>query len=1103
MIPGISGSLLSSDALERVIPGALRGRLGESERDQARLAMRRWYAGARDLFGPTAPARAVFDGIGAPLAAHLGYRPLSLGWTDRSYRVLLEAAGAPAAVMLVTAWGQDLSSAWREAVTQGIGHDLRWCFCLSGPLLRVADSRRTYSRRFLEFDLQFALDDLAAFAALWGLLRAEAMAPRDQEPDPLLDRAVVLSEQHRAAVRASLQQGVEEALAHLASAFAIAARGRRSRRTAGIAPQAAFDESLIVVYRVLFLLFAEARGLVPNWHPVYKESYTIESLRPAVEQVTSPRGLWESLQAIARLAHRGCRAGSLTVPPFNGPLFSPGGAPLADALPLDDSVVRKAVLALTTRPARDGRERIAYADLGVEQLGGVYERLLDFAPGGDAPVRSERRKATGSFYTPRSLTEYLVRRTLAPLVRDASPEQILALRVLDPAMGSGAFLVAACRYLASAYESALLREGGIAPSDIGHAERAQFRRAVAQQCLFGVDVNPMAVQLGRLSLWLATLAADRPLTFLDHHLRAGNSLIGASPADVERRPPPGSPGRGGLSPLPLFPADQLEHALGAAIALRLAIATGPGDTLQQVRSKEQALARLQREDSPLIRWRELADLWCSGWFRDPERRRVFRAAFGALRDRVLTGTSTLPPHTADALMRESRALAEAHRFFHWQLEFPEVFFDASAQPLERSGFDAIVGNPPWEMLRGDRGDSDSRDRARVEAGRLAEFARSSGTYALQGTGHVNLYQLFLERALTLVRRNGRLGMILPAGFAIDHGAGPLRRSVLDRTRLDTFAGFENRDGVFPIHRSLRFLLVTGTTGEPTTSLPARFGLRRPDDLDGLPDIGADPAAIRLTRSFLQRAGGPQSAIPDIRAGGDLSIVSALTARVPALGSADGWNVTFGRELNATDDRRHFVDRGPGVQVIDGKHVSAFVADLSQSRLRIPDRVAARLAGGRGAHLRPRLAYRDVSSPANRRTLIAAIVPAGALTTHTLFCLREPLDLESQQYLCGMLNSFVADYFVRLQVGTHVTAALIDRLPVPKPPRDSAGFKLVAAEARRLERAPQDLDALARLQAGAARLYELDASQLRHVLRSFPLLDPAVRAAVGGAYGIDS
>ena len=175
----------------------------------------------------------------------------------------------------------------------------------------------------------------------------------------------------------------------------------------------------------------------------------------------------------------------------------------------------------------------------------MYESVLDYEPAYADSRRDrillrrggDKRKSTGSFYTPQTLTDYVVRRTLHPLIEGASADRILQLRVLDPAMGSAAFLVSACRYLARAYERALIRDGALAETDIDEAERAMFRRLVARQCLFGADLNPTAVQLARLSLWLATLASGKPLTFLDHHLVCGNSLIGASPIDIARQPP--------------------------------------------------------------------------------------------------------------------------------------------------------------------------------------------------------------------------------------------------------------------------------------------------------------------------------------------------------------------------------------------------------------------------------------------------------------------------------------------------------------------------------------------------------------------------------------
>jgi hypothetical protein len=1109
MIPGITGSLLSSDALEREIPDVLREHLDERGADAVRRRISAWHRDLRTQLGPSAAARAVFDRLAAPLFSRLGYRILPVGSTGDLFRGLLQSDGAPVAVLLVTGWGHDISAAWREAVTHGIGYGVRWSLCLSGPLLRVMDSVRTYSRRHLEFDLQLTVDNERAFAVLWGLLRAAAMAGPPGHPHSVLERAIEISERHRAAIRNSLQSGVHDALQHLLTAF-VTARARPSRRLRPCPAlheplQDSFQESLVVVYRILFLLFAEARGLVPHWHPVYRDGYTIESLRGPVEMLPRPRGLWETLQAMARLAHRGCRAGSLRVPPFNGRLFSPAHAPLADTLPLDDGAVRQALLSLTTRPARYGRERIAYSDLGVEQLGGIYERLLEYEPAaerrvtGPALVPAERRRATGSFYTPRSLTEFLVRRTLAPLVHDAAPDRILALRVVDPAMGSGAFLVAACRYLAGAYELALVRESGISASEISDADRAEFRRAIAQRCLYGVDVNPMAVQLGRLSLWLATLAADKPLTFLDHRLRAGNSLVGVSPADIGRQPYANRTRRHAAA-LPLFPADDFDRAIGSAIEIRAEIATGPGDTLEQVRAKERALAALVDERSKLTAWKQVGNVWCAGWFCPARDGARLRSAFTALTDRLLKGTCPLPDQTVDPLLDGARRTADRERFFHWSFEFPEVFYDAKSQRWGSSpGFDAIIGNPPWEMLRGDRGDVTARSTARAAASQLSEFSRSSGIYRLQSGGHANLYQLFLERALALVRPNGRLGLLLPWGLTTDQGCAHLRRALMDRTEVDTFVGVENRDGLFPIHRRLKFVLMTATAGGRTSMLPCRFGVRRADALDALPDMGRDPNALPAARALLERVSGPQLAIPEVRSREDVGILTSVAFTIPALGDLDGWNVHFGRELNATEDRKHFTTAADGIPILDGKHITPFAVDASAVRFRMPAQLASRLLDPARTYGRERLGYRDVASATNRLTLIASVIPKGMLTTHTLFCLKEHLDLDAQLFLCGIFNSFAANYLIRLRVSTHVSASIVDRLPVPKPAADSIWYREVVRLAAELRREPRNSAAVARLNGLVAHVYGLRQPQLQHLLDTFPLIPRAERDAAIAAF----
>ena len=1109
----MSGSLLSHEAMLRSCTTL--GRATGDEVARARKRVRAWHVPLRAVLGPASGPRQVFDRIAAPLAAELGYRVIGSGrdpHTDGDPAAVLEAEGTPVAVLLATAWGQDPSSIWRQAVRSGLGHGLRWCWCVNGPALRVIDADRAYAKRFAEFDLAMTLDDDAAFEVFWRLLCAARAGGDASTP---LDLAVQISERHRADVRASLQHGVQAALTHLVRAFTMASP-RRARHAVPV------NESLIVIYRVLFLLFAEARGLVPRWHPIYRDSYTIESLRDPVERLSRPHGVWETLQAIARLAHRGCRAGALRVTPFNGRLFSPAAAPLADSLPLDDAEVRQALLALTTRAGRDRRERIAYADLGVEQLGGVYERLLDFeeedtdaelklratrtgAPDAGLKLRATntRRKATGTYYTPRSLTEYLVRRTLAPLTESASAEAILSLRIVDPSMGSGAFLVASCRYLATAYEHALLREGALMPGDVDHRDRASFRRTIAQRCLFGVDVNPMAVQLGRLSLWLATLAADKPLTFLDHHLRSGNSLLGASPADMIRQPPPlrGREARPG--DLPLFPLDDLHDALASAVGPRLAIADEPGDTLEQVRAKERALSQLAGGDAAIARWQRAADLWCAGWFLDV---RPSHRAYAAAMDAATHGTRSLPGHLVQPLLDQALAVAERERFFHWTLEFPEVFHSADAAPLVNPGFDAVVGNPPWEMLRADPSTRSGRAPSTSSGqggqptapARLTGFARASGLYPLQGGGHGNLYQLFVERGLALLRRGGRMGLVLPSGFATDHGCAGLRRHVLERTAVDTFVTIENRDAIFPIHRGVKFLLLALTRGATTATVPCRSGIRSTDTLDRLPDRGADPLTVRIPQALIARLSGEQLAVPELKSEHDLQVAAQVAFGIPALGDTAGWSVHFGRELNATDDRPSFTEDARGLPVIEGKQLRPFAVDLDAARFRMLEETAAALLGPRRAYARARLGYREVAASTNRITLIAAVVPAFVVTTHTIFCLKEALDEDAQYFLCGMFNSFVANYLVRLRVGTHVTAAIIDRLPVPRPAPHSTAFRRIADLARQLARRHEP-DPAAKLQAAAARLYGITDAGFAHVLTTFPLVSEAERAAALAAF----
>jgi hypothetical protein len=1043
MPAGLSGHLLSSSFLDHRLEHA----------DPVDVLLRRRYLIVRrraSTLGPASSLRTLFDAVAVPLVETLGFGAPrdAVRVADMlvsTIRIGADAQRVPAIALFVVAWGERLEVPAHMSARQATLRSAQWCLIFNGTHLRLSDASRPYSRRFVEFDLDTVADDEAAFSAFWYVMRRLPYELRQLIDD---------SERHGADVCRSLEAGVLAASADVLTALVWPSSNLAD----------SFEQALTIVYRILFLLFAEARGLVPVWHQVYRDSYSIAGL---VDQAThasasSANGLWDALRAIARLAHAGCLAGDLRVTPFNGRLFAPSSAPLAERRGLDDVAAQRALIALTTRRAADGRarERIAYRDLGVEQLGTVYETLLDYEPRLHAARYAQRgtrhrvvslergsgiRKNTGTFYTPQSIADYLVRRTLEPLVRDAPPHRI------------------------------------------------------AERCLYGVDVNPMAVQLARLSLWLATLAADRPLTFLDHHLQVGDSLLGTWMSMLARAPERRRKTSGrDSSTLALFEPTEMRPALAAALPLRFSLES-VNETLADVKAKEQALAMLGRRETELSRWKRVADLWCA-CFLGSDGGSIPASAFCDLSDAVLSGAGALPRSMQQRYLEQAASATRARRLFHWELEFPEVFFGADGGRRDNAGFDAVIGNPPWDMIRADAGPADSRAQARADLEPILRFTRDSGVYSAQSHGHANRYQLFTERALALARRGGRIGLVLPSGLALDHGSAPLRRRLLTECDMDALVSLDNQRGIFPIHRSVQFLLVTATAGRPTGVMCCRLGERDPQTLDTAADESSVDSTwfpIRLTPELIHRVSGSDMAIPCFRTATDLSLAERMARLFPPIGDHAGWKARFGRELNATDDRAHFKETGTGLPVVAGKHLEPFRVHAQLAKVSITPASARRLLHP-PRYQRPRLAYRDVAGASNRVTLIAAVLPADCVSTHTVFCLRTPLPLDSQHFLCGLFNSFVVNYLIRMRVTTHVTTATVERLPLPRRDDSPRAFREIAAIARRLSRR-DDPDAAALLQALVAGLYQLSADDFAHVLSTFPLVSEQERQRAYDTY----
>ena len=881
---------------------------------------------------------------------------------------------------------------------------LTWGILLNAYELRVV--RR--SEGFVSSHLAFSLLDLAAdvpgardaWRLLWGLLRGDAWQPAPA----LLDEVVRLGREHQQEVGgilglqvpAAVERLLQGALAHpvnqeTLAPFLTSPAGRRALL------EHLHGGALNYLYRILFVLYAEARGLLPLDMPAYRDGYALSGARGLVRRVmdraTDPRanpeaatGFYEfSLRALFRLLRDGADLGPEgRIPAYGGGLFHPHREPDCefpelDDLRLGDQTVAHVLEALTHVQTKRGKVTLSYRELDVEQLGSLYEGLLErtvdyveqplwrirldgdvvlvteaqlsdlrrrrgevgaAAPepeeddeedesdepqsegeeGEDAePVSTGKkkpirrldsapipagtvvlrpglgRKQSGSYYTNRAFVEYLVRRAVDPLAEDKRPEEILKLAVCDPAMGSGHFLVGACRRLAehllSAYRARyaeekarseaagrepypheLLVDAGI-HAEIARvwgnepAEMAACRRLIAFYCLYGVDKNPLAVELARVSLWLATAASDHPLTFLNHRLVPGDSLLGITVDDLLRafsgkkvKPP--------QNQLPFFFArGELEARLHRAFRhlheIERLETEQPGDF------EDQQLAWFTMRQ-------ELAD------FLDAHRLRIGRAfledsdpaADPLLSNRWMQEIQDQHVVSEKTRVAASNALAKGNevRAFCWELAFPELFFEPEPEGQgvrrrERPGFDAMVGNPPWDKIRPYQKEFFARFDPAIRDFQGQSLKRRIGQLAPAGSEPLRLWQdystlqtdlafaltkggiyeyqvvevngertggdpdlskLFLERFHQLSRPCGRVAVLMPAGLYALEGVTGLRQLLLSKARIEAIYSFENAFERFfsSVDSRTKFLtLVFEKQQTVDQSFPAVFMLR--------------------------------------------------------------------------------------------------------------------------------------------------------------------------------------------------------------------------------------------------------------------------------------
>ncbi|MBI4703855.1 MAG: N-6 DNA methylase [Deltaproteobacteria bacterium] len=568
------------------------------------------------------------------------------------------------------------------------------------------------------------------------------------------------ADEERAASRAVRQQALA-ALGELLAGFQRADALVQGRLLCGF--EHVLHAGLVsVLMRMLLVLLAEKRGLLPVGPALPAATDSLTALHAQLQAGSERSGAdlggrcggYARLLGLLRLVHEGARDGVL--PARGGALFDRAAFPFLEGRSAqgDDVGIPRVpdavLLPVLDRLLLVAAECVPGGRLDADGVGFVYEGLmaapLPDAASASAPPRrpGQARRRLGAHYTPRVLARVVVERALRPLLReDASPDEILALKICDPAMGSGAFLLEACRQLGDRLVAAWERQGGAPALAAGEHACLHARRLVAQRCLYGVDKNPVAVDLARFSLGFVGSAPGHPLPFVDHALRHGDALLGLSREQI-------ATASWDAPPSLAFPALRLrvERDVRAAQTLRTDILRAADSSGAQPPAE-----MLDEADAALREVRLAADLLLQAAL-DAGDVRARAGAVAATADAVQThlgagALARMEPRVAD--------LRRCHAPWHWEIELPEVF-------AARGGFDAFVGNPPWISYAG--------RAAQPLAADLRDFYRSSPAFA----GFRNLQSLFVVRCAALLRPAGRLGFVLPTAMSDLGGYEPSRRA---------------------------------------------------------------------------------------------------------------------------------------------------------------------------------------------------------------------------------------------------------------------------------------------------------------------------------------
>ena len=857
-----------------------------------------------------------------------------------------------------------------------------WGFVSNGYFLRLLRQNPSLTRpAYIEIDLFriFTEDRYADFFTCWLLLHRSRFSASPEAPHhSILEQWHQTSQETGERALENLREGVKNALKQLGNGFLTHSNNQELKnalRSGTLTTEAYFNQLLRLVYRLILLYTAEDRNLLHSpestqeQRDIYAKSYSAEYLRGRALQRShdSYSDLWQGL--LITFYGLGAGAEPIGLPNLGG-LFSENQCPDLDHAELGNRALLAAIRSTCFFHSGTTLTRINYRDRNTEELGSVYESLLELQPilrldahppwrfledETEGSTKGSTKKLTGSYYTPKELVQELIHSALEPVIATAlrlpAPRAaVLGIKVLDPASGSGNFLLAAARRIAHE----LVR----IDADDNHPETQAFRialRDVVSHCIYGVDANPLAVELCKTALWLETLEPGKPLGFLDHHIRHGNSLVGILHPEVMKNGIPeeaysalsgddpeickqlkGSLRAQGRARQRKFSYTEVDAPYAKAYAVLEAM---PEDTPGEVQAKSRTHSELET-NLKNSQQRLCADLFCATFFIPKNRTYAERIPFSEDLRLVAEG-ATLRPGLAELAQK----ISSEHHFFHWPLVFPEVF--------SNGGFDVVLANPPWKRLKlqeqeffGTRrpdiaNAQNAAARSKmilalhspeaspadhflyqhfIHTKRSAEasslFAHKSGRFPLTGIGDVNSYALFSETISQLAKE---AGILVPSGIATDDSTKTFFGALTEDHRLVSLYDFENREKLFPaVHSRMKFCALT--LGKETSAKFIFFATK-------VEQLQEEHRAFRLSREEIVLLNPNTHTCPVFRSQTDAELTKKIYQHVPVLlrekPVGNPWGISFLRMFDMSNDSHLFrtadqlTPRVPSATVLTG------------------------------------------------------------------------------------------------------------------------------------------------------------------------------------------